>query len=193
MGYSSCLHKPCILSLACLGFSPIDCDQCEIIEEIYQESIGAEDRDSLHSFSRCSALQSTLAALRISILRQRSSSNIHAGSSNGLALTLFSLRHRRIPSPCFSRSSWIQTARPYQGCHRYRTSWDSILWVFDCELVQQSTPAFQPWTRNAGREFWEGRTSDQTALHSSGLPHCLDFNPGRSPSRIQIGEDRSMR
>src|SRR5437867_7030439 len=48
MGYSSCLHKPCILSLACLGFSPIDCDQCEIIEEIYQESIGAEDRDSLH-------------------------------------------------------------------------------------------------------------------------------------------------
>src|SRR6266481_7303158 len=87
------------------------------------------------SFSRCSALQSTLAALRISILRQRSSSNIHAGSSNGLALTLFSLRHRRIPSPCFSRSSWIQTARPYQGCHRYRTSWDSILWVFDCELV----------------------------------------------------------
>src|SRR3989454_7754127 len=137
MGYSSCLHKPCILSLACLGFSPIDCDQCEIIEEIYQESIGAEDRDSLHSFSRCSALQSTLAALRISILRQRSSSNIHAGSSNGLALTLFSLRHRRIPSPCFSRSSWIQTARPYQGCHRYRTSWDSILWVFDCELVSQ--------------------------------------------------------
>jgi hypothetical protein len=47
MGYSSCLHKPCILSLVCLGFSPIDCDQCEIIEEIYQESIGAEDRDSL--------------------------------------------------------------------------------------------------------------------------------------------------
>src|SRR6266566_4210046 len=47
MGYSSCLHKPCILSLACLGFSPIDCDQCEIIEETYQQSIGAQERDSL--------------------------------------------------------------------------------------------------------------------------------------------------
>ena len=30
------------------GFSPIDCDQCEIIEEIYQQSIGAEESDSLH-------------------------------------------------------------------------------------------------------------------------------------------------
>src|SRR2546427_3772536 len=49
MGYSSCLHKPCILSLACLAFSPIDCDHCEIIEEFYGESIGAEERDSLHS------------------------------------------------------------------------------------------------------------------------------------------------
>ncbi len=48
MGYSSSLHKPRILSLVCLGLSPIDCDQFEIIEEIYQESIGAEDRDSLH-------------------------------------------------------------------------------------------------------------------------------------------------
>src|SRR2546425_2587244 len=48
MGYSSCLHKPCILSLACLAFSPIDCDHCEIIEEFYGESIGAEERDSLH-------------------------------------------------------------------------------------------------------------------------------------------------
>src|SRR3989442_9056569 len=47
MGYSSCLHKPCILSLACLAFSPIDCDHCEIIEEFYGESIGAEERDSL--------------------------------------------------------------------------------------------------------------------------------------------------
>src|SRR6266536_2278247 len=28
-------------------FSPIHCDQCEIIEEIYRESIGAEERDSL--------------------------------------------------------------------------------------------------------------------------------------------------
>src|SRR5207302_6997912 len=108
------------------------------------------------SFSRCSALQSTLAALRISILRQRSSSNIHAGSSNGLAFTLFSLRHRRIPSPCFSRSSWIQTARPYQGCHRYRTSWDSILWVFDCELVQSVTPAYEPRTGNSRPEYPEG-------------------------------------
>jgi len=26
---------------------PIDCHHCEIIEEIYQESTGAEDRDSL--------------------------------------------------------------------------------------------------------------------------------------------------
>jgi len=32
-----------------VGFSPIDCDQCEIIEEIYRESIGAGERDSLHS------------------------------------------------------------------------------------------------------------------------------------------------
>ena len=48
MGYPSCLHKLCILSFACLGFSPFDCDQCEIIEEIYQQSIGAEESDSLH-------------------------------------------------------------------------------------------------------------------------------------------------
>src|SRR5207249_2047437 len=47
MGYPSCLHKLCILSFACLGFSPFDCDQCEIIEEIYQQSIGAEESDSL--------------------------------------------------------------------------------------------------------------------------------------------------
>src|SRR5215475_14752660 len=87
------------------------------------------------SFRRCSALQSTLATLPICIHRQRSSSNIHAGSSNGLARKSFSLRHRRIPSPFLSRSSWIQTLRPYQGCHGYRTSSDSIIWVFDCDLV----------------------------------------------------------
>src|SRR5213593_4780130 len=34
---------PCLL-----GFLPIDCDQCEIIEEIYQENIRAGDRDALH-------------------------------------------------------------------------------------------------------------------------------------------------
>jgi len=33
---------PCLL-----GFLPIDCDQCEIIEEIYQENIRAGDRDAL--------------------------------------------------------------------------------------------------------------------------------------------------
>src|SRR6058998_4146914 len=93
------------------------------------------------SFRHCSALQSTLAALLTSILQQRFSSNIYAGSSNGLALTLFSLRHRRIPSLFFSSSSWIQTVRPYHGCHRYRTSWDSILWVFDGPLVPQEPTA----------------------------------------------------
>src|SRR5881397_4006258 len=93
------------------------------------------------SLRHCSALQSTLAALLTSILQQRFSSNIHAGSSNGLALTLFSLRHRRIPSLFFSSSSWIQTVRPYHGCHRYRTSWDSILWVFDGPLVPQEPTA----------------------------------------------------
>ena len=34
---------PCLL-----GSLPIDCDQCEIIEEIYQENIRAGDRDALH-------------------------------------------------------------------------------------------------------------------------------------------------
>ena len=34
-----------------LGFLPIDCDQGEIIEEIYQQNIRAADRDALHAGS----------------------------------------------------------------------------------------------------------------------------------------------
>src|SRR5439155_24745562 len=36
-----------------LGFLPIDCNQCEIIEEIYQENIRAGDRDALHLLPPC--------------------------------------------------------------------------------------------------------------------------------------------
>jgi len=36
---------PCLL-----GSLPIDCDQCEIIEEIYQENIRAGDRDALQPY-----------------------------------------------------------------------------------------------------------------------------------------------
>ena len=49
MGYPSCLHTSGILSRRLPKLSPIDYDQCEIIEELYREILGAEDRGTLQN------------------------------------------------------------------------------------------------------------------------------------------------
>jgi len=48
---------------------PIDCDQCEIIEEIYQENIRAGDRDALHSARRNTRYRFSAPAHRWSSFR----------------------------------------------------------------------------------------------------------------------------
>ena len=48
MGYPSWLHKSGILSRRLPKLSPIDYDQCEIIEDLYREILETEDRDALH-------------------------------------------------------------------------------------------------------------------------------------------------
>src|SRR5215467_13274896 len=55
--------------------------------------------------------------------------------------------HRETGWPPLVTVSYTVTRRPNHGCHGYRTSRDSVLWVLRCRLVQPSPHPYRAgWT-----------------------------------------------
>jgi hypothetical protein len=67
---------------------------------------------------------------------QPAASNIHCGTSTDRGAWPSSSLHWNTAQPPRTTTRSIPTARPYHGCHGYRTSRDSIRWVSDFRLVQ---------------------------------------------------------
>jgi hypothetical protein len=67
-------------------------------------------------------------------------SNIQSGASSDRQFRWSARPHRHTVCSHLVSTSYTMTERPNHGCHGYRTSRDSVLWVLRCRLVQDHRP-----------------------------------------------------
>ena len=121
--------------------------------------------------------------------RQAAASNIHCGTSServAKPCVACSVTQRKTARLSLVSSSTIHTERACQGCHGYRTSRASVLWVFGCRLVQRVAPAHGAgaWRARSASESRLVPDSTVSASHSRELPRTREVGAGRTASRV---------
>ena len=92
--------------------------------------IGAGATSASSVVNASSAATSTRGWVSMRIGAHATRSSIHVGNSSERCTASPSRLHRATWPLAFSTTSWTSTTRPAQGCHGYRTSRFSVLWVF---------------------------------------------------------------
>ncbi len=113
-------------------------------------SLSASRKRSANAQS--AALATWGVVLRGNRSRQAARSNIQAGSSNWRPPPPVNVQRNTMPSERLT-NSWIATRIPNQGCHRYRTSRNSVPWAFTSVVVQPSAPSCRAWRRDSGQSI----------------------------------------
>jgi hypothetical protein len=118
-------------------------------------------------------------------------SNIHCGISSALAARSDVSPHRTTICSWQILARWTHTVRPNHGCQRYRTSLDSVLWVFRCWVVQRWTTTQRAGPQRTWPSPWiDAATGGRcSASMDAGCARARKARAGRIAPRVLVGGD----